>query len=212
MIKKSIKIGEKFNKLTIIKEVNGHIRKNGYKERKVLCRCKCGNIKEILYYSVKSGKTKSCGCLFKEKTKIIHTKHGMNNTKFYYIFGKIKQRCFYKNCKDYKYYGGRGIKCEWKSFIEFRDDMYKSYLEHKKNNDYTSIDRMNNDKNYNKKNCRWATRKEQMNNRKNNHFITFNGKTQTIAQWADELNIKYQILERRINRNWSIEKSFNILI
>lgn len=200
MIKKSIKIGEKFNKLTIIKEVNGHIRKNGYKERKVLCRCKCGNIKEILYYSVKSGKTKSCGCLRKEKPN--RTTHGMARTRFYNIFIGMKSRCNNKRDTMYKYYGSKNIKCKWENFEEFKKDMYLDYQKHCKEFGIkqTTIDRIDNEKGYLKENCRWATIKEQHNNMKRNVLIIYQNKTQTIMQWAEELNIAYYILQKKIKK------------
>ena len=134
-------------------------------------------------------------------------KHGMSKTRFYNIFIKISERC---NNKKYKNYNNKGIKNEWKSFENFKKDMYQSYLKHynKFGEKQTTIDRIDNNKNYNKNNCRWATWKQQANNRKNNRLITYNNKTQTIIQWAEELNIKYSTLKSRMNElDWSIEKS-----
>lgn len=87
----------------------------------------------------------------------------------YYRFRGIKNRCQNKNQKDYHYYGGRGIKCEWKTYQDFKNDMYESYLEHKKiyGKNNTSLDRIDNNGNYCKENCRWATLKEQYKNKRN---------------------------------------------
>ena len=141
--------------------------------------------------------------------------HGMTGTRFYTIWYNMKSRC--KNIDDpaYKYYGGRGIKCLWNSFEEFRDDMYESYNSHiekfcEKN---TTIDRINNAENYCKENCKWATMKEQANNKRNNIFYEFNGEKHTIREWAKIKNIKIPALVSRIYRNhWSMEKALTVPI
>ena len=138
-----------------------------------LFKCHCGKMKEIDLYSVKTNRVKSCGCAnIKQITKLgkmtgknkASYSHGMYGTRFYKIYHGIKARCENKNIgKSYKWYGGKGIKILWKTFEEFRDDMYPSYLEHIKKfgEKQTTIDRIDSSKNYYKKNCRWATYKEQ---------------------------------------------------
>ena len=153
---------QKFGKLTAISF--SHTDKQGNAMWK--CKCDCGN--EIITRGsrLRGGRVKSCGCL-----SIIKTIHDMKHTKFYRIWCAIKQRCGNKNAKDYRYYGANGIKlCKrWHSFISFKNDMYDGYLEHKKNNSYTSIDRINPFGDYELSNCKWANRKEQQKNTRKNY-------------------------------------------
>jgi hypothetical protein len=141
-------------------------------------------------------------------TPIFRT-HGMSNTRFYTIWKSIEQRCFDKNCKTYKSYGNRGINCEWKSFEEFYNDMIIGYTKHcnEFGKENTSIDRINNNGNYCKQNCKWATATEQANNRRSNHFLTFRGEIKSMAEWAKQLNMGYMLIKKRIIRGWSVERT-----
>jgi len=131
----------------------------------------------------------------------------MSRKRLYGIWYTMKTRCYKEKCINYKNYGGRGITVcnEWQSDFE---NFYNWALE----NGYVeglSIDRIDNNKGYSPENCRWATRIEQANNQRSNHLITYNGKTQTLKQWADELKIPYTSLKSRINNyNFPIEKAF----
>ena len=128
--------------------------------------------------------------------------HKMCGTKTYKSWVGMKQRCLNKNNSRYKDYGGRGIKIcpEWLNFESF----YKDMGERPENK---TLDRIKNNLGYSKSNCKWSTPKEQCNNRKNNVFLTYKGKTQTITQWADELNIEYKTLFMRLKRGWSVKRA-----
>jgi hypothetical protein len=149
-----------------------------YSNAKWLFRCDCG--KEIIRpaYCVmnKQGNTKSCGCLSDESRIIVNTKHGMSKSRFYRIWAGVIDRCSAKKgTRNYKWYGKKGIKvCEkWKKFENFRDDLIKLYEEHTKiyGVQNTTIDRINNSGDYEPKNVRFATIKEQANNRCTNKII-----------------------------------------
>jgi len=115
------------------------------------------------------------------------------------------QRCENPNTHNYKDYGGRGITVcdEWHNPVVFIDWALANGWE-----EGLTLDRIDNDGNYEPSNCRWATRKEQQRNRRNNHLITFDGKTQTVVQWAEEVNISPQTLYSRISKyHWPIERA-----
>lgn len=174
------------------------------------CICSCGKEGIFVLESLKKGHTKSCGCLQPERAKELFTTHGMRETRFYAIWSNMKARCNNKGSTNFSNYGGRGIKCLWDSFEEFMDDMYESYELHVKEfgNKNTTIERENVNGNYCRKNCSWATKKEQSNNTRRNIFLEFNGEEHTIKEWAKIYKIIYSTLYSRIQRNgWSIEKA-----
>ena len=188
-------IGKRFGRLTVIKRAE----KDKWGSYKWLCLCDCGEKTMVIGSSLKKNRTKSCGCLLKEKTqqrftKHNHTKNG-KNSRTYNSWVNMTRRCVDPNKEGYEYYGARGIKvCErWSKFQNFLDDMRECPPEY-------SIDRINNDKGYYKENCRWATRKEQARNKNNNHIETYNGKSQCIAAWAEETGICEETIIARLNR------------
>ena len=137
-------------------------------------------------------------------------RHGLAKSPFWNRWYAMRQRCQDKQNKEYFRYGGRGITvCKrWEKFTSFQKDMYQSYLEHCKNfgNKDTSLDRKDNNGNYNKKNCRWVTLNQQANNKRNNIFLTFKNKTLSVSQWAKLKKIDPRLFFGRLKRGWSVEK------
>lgn len=139
-----------------------------------------------------------------------HITHGMSGTRLYSIWRDMKNRCNGLKERDKKNYFERGITycIEWEHFESFRDwALSNGYLEN------LTLDRINNDGNYEPKNCRWITRAEQNLNTRQNHFITYAGKTYTMKEWADILGIKYATLKSRLDcYGWTIEEAFTTRI
>lgn len=185
--------GQRFGRLTVLKL--DHVERKSY----WLCKCECEKEIIVTSSSLRSGHTKSCGCLHDDlsRERLIKTNetHGESNTRLYKIWSDIKKRCYRKTFWAYDRYGGRGITLckEWHDYLIFRDwCMNNGYAEN------LTIDRVDNDGNYEPNNCRWVDRKIQANNRNNTKMITYNGDTKTIAQWAETIGINYRTLYTRI--------------
>lgn len=133
-------------------------------------------------------------------------RHGMHKTRFYSIWRNIRSRV----SGNHSYYKKGDILLHWESFDDFKRDMYPAYLRHVKKHGEadTTIDRIDGTKGYSKENCRWATRRAQTRNRRSNKFLTYKGRTQTIADWAEEFGINKSTFYYRVVRyGMSIEKA-----
>lgn len=190
-------IGRRFTRLTVLEFV-------GYKDLgnrtrpQFRCLCDCGTEVIRLYGGLHTGVTKSCGCLHRER----RTKHGGTGTKVYAVWRAMHERCVNPKVRNYPNYGGRGINvCErWKDYAAFRDDMGPRP-------DGGTLDRINNDGNYEPGNCRWATQREQMNNVRKNVRLTFRGETRTVSEWARRLGVTRDRLYWRLKTGWPIEEA-----
>lgn len=193
--------GQRFGRLVAIKrdtERDCTLHKTNY----WLCQCDCGNVVSIRKYDLQHH-TRSCGC---EKGKLIREtkeKHGWSRKPLYYVWKSMKARCSNKNLPSYKNYGGRGITvCE-----EWADDfeLFKEWAFSSGYKEGLSIDRIDNNGNYEPKNCKWSDAVEQQNNRRSVVNVTYNGVTQSIAKWAREIGVSEATIRNRLKRGLSIE-------
>lgn len=203
--------GQKYGRLTVLKLHHKEqcYAKNGTKNGSryyYLCLCDCGNQTIVRGSHLKHGKISSCGCYLKERRVEGNIIHNFSTSRIYKIWRKMKERCFYKKSIRYSNYGGRGITIcdEWlQDFMNFYNwSITNGYA------DNLTIDRIDTNKNYEPSNCRWITNKEQQRNTRQNHLITYKGKTHCISEWAEIYDINYYVLWARLFKlNWSAEKA-----
>lgn len=170
-------------------------------------QCDCGAVTKVALGSVRFGLTKSCGCLKTESTLARLTKHGHSPAKgsstTYICYNLMKRRCCDKNNQDWRHYGGRGIKvCDrWlESFANFLADMGEKPKG-------LTLDRKDNNGNYEPGNCRWISRKEQSRNTRRNHIVEFNGHKGTLAEWEEITGFNQQVISARLRNGWPIDKA-----
>ena len=202
--------GKRFGRLTVI-----GVEDNGKRKTYYACQCDCGNVKVIRSDALLSGRTLSCGCKKKEQDKVNLTanhSHKMSGTRLYNIWSGLKGRCNNPNDPRYDRYGGRGISVceEWnKSFQSFYDwAISNGYSE-----DLT-IDRIDNDGNYEPANCKWSNNKEQCNNRVTNINIKIGNTTKTLTEWCEIFNVDTKRTMARYSRDGfaSIDRLFNEIL
>lgn len=195
--------GQRFGRLVVL----GPVRQNARRCVVWRCRCDCGEYTEATSSSLRSGHTSSCGCLRLERSLAAVKTHGMTETRLYYSWTAILARCFRPGAKGYPDYGGRGITVcdEWRQdFQAFHD--YVTRLPNYRSEGAT-LDRIDNDGNYEPGNVRWAERRVQARNTRRNVMLTHDGRTQCMSDWADELGIHRETLRRRFALGWSVEQA-----
>ena len=187
-------VGQRFGRFVVIREEPRHYNSKRRVYRIVLCRCDCGKEKTVFLSALKSGNTKSCGCLNIESASKTHFKHGHHNSitktnsPTYASWLGMIQRCTNPNNKHYNRYGGRGISIykRWQDFRNFFADMGEKPKG-------TTLDRYpDNNGNYEPSNCRWATRKEQANNKSSNVLIVHNGERLIMKQFVRQHGLNYE--------------------
>ena len=198
--------GRRFGRLTVINclgsDANYRVHWN--------CKCDCGNYKDVKTVDLTRGATRSCGCLFKETAnnqKQMYPKD-VRIKRLRHIWHGMRRRCNDKNHNCYSRYGLRGIKVcdEWNNdYVAFaRWALSNGYAEN------LTIDRINNDGNYEPSNCRWIPEKEQHRNTSTCRYVTFRGATKTLTEWAEEYDIPNSTLERRLDKGFSMEEAVSM--
>jgi hypothetical protein len=189
------RLGERYERLVVIERAPNKSAKDT--NARWLCQCDCGKTAVVYGQDLAKGKQKSCGCLNAERI----TTHGRSRTHAYRAWQGMLQRCENPNMAKFSHYGGRGITvCErWHDYANFLADMGDRPI------GYT-IDRIDNNGNYEPGNCRWATYGEQNNNNRRNHLLTLNGQTHTVTEWAAITGIGRPTLFARIRYGWSDER------
>jgi hypothetical protein len=177
----SWKPGTEFGRLSIIRRVENSSRG----ARQWECRCTCGAVVVVLASNLNSGDTRSCGCLRDELVGSVNKQHGLAGTPEHRVWLAMRNRCENPNDKSFSGYGQRGITiCEpWHDFAVFIRDMGQ------RPSSRHSIERIDNALGYSPANCKWATPKEQARNRRTNCVVSYKGKTCSLAQLIEELNL-----------------------
>jgi hypothetical protein len=197
--------GKRFGRLTVLK-LNGFVEQSSKRIACWWCQCQCGDRVVVMAGNLRKGNTRSCGCLARDVTKARLTTHGMTISAEYRSWSHLIGRCYNRTDRAYESYGGRGIiVCKrWRtSFEDFLEDMGP-----KPEGFRISIERRDNDGNYEKSNCYWGTPKQQSRNRRNNRMLTFDGRTQCLGAWAEEIGISQDVLRARLLKlGWSVERA-----
>lgn len=204
--------GQKFDRLRVIERVERTPDVNpSDRSARWLCKCDCGNTIIVSAHSLKSGNTRSCGCLGKEVRFVNNYKHGDWKSPLYNAWKHMKDRCNNPNNPYYKNYGGRGIKVcsEWDGpdgYIKFKEDMGSKYVPG------LTLDRIDNNKGYYKENCRWTTGLVQQNNKSTSHIVKYYDREYTLAQLCEKYapDKTSREVSNRLNNGWTLDEALYI--
>ncbi len=190
--------GQRFGRLTAVAYLG---------QSKWSCKCDCGAETRTLANNLIRNKAQSCGCLKRETAAAMMRTHGMRNAPEYRVWSTMIERCHNPNNGKYKSYGARGIRvCErWRTdFAAFIADMgQRPTPQH-------SLDRRDNDGNYEPGNVHWATREQQANNTRANVVLSWRGEHLTMAQWSRRIGISQYAIRQRLERGWAVEDALTI--
>lgn len=192
--------GCRFGMLLALKEVGNQLNAVMWE-----CKCDCGKITRITTGNLRQGRSTSCGCNKSKSISLNRARHGETRggvlTAEFRAWSGMKDRCENPSAEKYPRYGGRGIKvCEkWQKYENFLSDMGR------KPTPKHSIERVDNDKGYDPDNCIWATAEVQANNKSTTRILVFEGRSQSLTQWAREFGIKRSAMRRLVRNGWPLQ-------
>lgn len=204
---KNVKVdltGKTFGRWTVIRRAE-----NKGKHVRYLCVCQCGNVRTVLAQNLQNGKSQSCGCFFhdvaSERISAALKQHGGKGTRLYSVWKAMRQRCMNPKNSEFPNYGGRGITVcsEWDDFANFRE-----WANTHGYSDSLFIDRIEGSRGYSPDNCRWATMKEQVRNRRNTFRAELNGEVRPVAEWAEILGLPYTTCAMRARRGIPLDAPY----
>lgn len=194
--------GQTFGRLTAMELVERRLDRNHVWR----FQCSCGRTHLAGIRAVQSGNTSSCGCIHKEQLADRNSTHGLSkrHPSEYRIWKNMRGRCNSPTNNSYADYGGRGIKVDgrWDDFGAFMQDMGERP-------DGCSLDRVDVNGDYGPHNCRWATDKEQANNKRSSRVLEINGETRTLQQWCDHFKVGRKTVVYRLSQGWTVEQAFS---
>lgn len=196
LIKFHVRVGDRFGKLT----ATGRHQSGKYLRYE--CICDCGVVTWVISQGLRTGKTKSCGCLKSEWAKDKFRTHGLSRTSVHNRWLAMRRRCECPQVKDYSNYGGRGITvcARWKIFENFLEDMGLPP-------ENTSLERLDNNLGYCKENCVWASVEAQSRNRRNNRRVEYCGSILLASEWDILLGFYRGAVTRRLDMGWTVERA-----
>ena len=201
-IHRTTEAGQRYGRLVAIEAAEPGITPGGKSYSRWLCRCDCGAEQIVQQASLRAGRTQSCGCLQRESTLNAHLDHGASKTALYRLWVMMKQRCTNPKSSGFPHYGGRGISvCKrWvNSFTDFATDVGPRPYGF-------TLERINNNGNYEPGNVRWASRAEQAANTRKNVFVEWQGERLYLAEAARRAGISIEALHGRVRLGWTVDK------
>ena len=198
--------GKRFGRLIVVSFKDVRTVKSGGRIRRYAmwnCICDCGHAHIARSEDLKSGRTKSCGCLCQEQKRKRKLTHGLSKTRLYRIYTGIKNRCFNTNEPSYRHYGGRGIRMcdEWaKDFMSFYTWAIANGYDESLPANQCTIERIDVNGNYCPENCKWIPMRQQGWNKRNTRYVVYNGKKMSVAEASELSGISAKTIYTRLSR------------